>query len=56
MASASRRSHFPARDLGPLPVDAINAVLGTELEPGNVRLSEAAHRHMAEDHPDDYAT
>jgi hypothetical protein len=33
----------------------INAVLGTELEPGNVRLSEQAHRHMAEDHPDDYA-
>jgi hypothetical protein len=28
---------------------------GTELDPGPVRLSEAAHRHMAEDHPDDYA-
>lgn len=33
---------------------SINAALGTELEPGPVRLSEAAHRHMAEDHPDDY--
>jgi hypothetical protein len=38
-----------------LPVAAINAVLGTELEPGHVRLSEQAHRHIAEDHPDDYA-
>jgi hypothetical protein len=33
----------------------INAVLGTELEPGRVRLSRRAHRHIAEDHPDDYA-
>lgn len=33
----------------------INAVLGTELEPGKARLSRSAHRHMAEDHPDDYA-
>jgi hypothetical protein len=55
MPSAPCRPHFPALDLGPLPVDAVNAVLGTELEPGNVRLSETAHRHMAEDHPDDYA-
>jgi hypothetical protein len=35
-------------------VDAINAVLGTELEAGRARLSSAAHRHMAEDHPADY--
>ena len=54
MPSAPCRPHFPI-DLGPLPVDAVNAVLGTELEPGNVRLSETAHRHMAEDHPDNYA-
>ncbi len=46
---------YPAVDLGPLPVEAINAVLGTELEPGHVRLSEQAHRHIAEDHPGDYA-
>jgi hypothetical protein len=46
---------YPAVDLGQLPVGIINAVLGTELEPGRVRLSEQAHRHMAEDHPDDYA-
>jgi hypothetical protein len=32
----------------------INAVLGTELEPGLVRLSRTAHRHMAVDHPADY--
>ncbi len=45
---------YPALDLGLLPVDRINAVLGTELEPGQVRLSRSAHRHMAEDHPADY--
>src|ERR1700722_5384157 len=45
---------YPAVDLGPLPDAAINAVLGTELEPGRVRLSARAHRHIAEDHPDDY--
>jgi hypothetical protein len=45
---------YPAIDLGALPVDAINAVLGTELEPGRVRLSQQAHRHVATDHPDDY--
>jgi hypothetical protein len=33
----------------------VNAVLGTDLEPAPVWLSEQAHRHMAEDHPDDYA-
>jgi len=33
----------------------INATLGTELEPGRARLSRSAHRHMAEDHPHDYA-
>ncbi len=49
-------SHYPAIDLGPLPVEAVNGVLNTELEAGNVRLSSQAHRHMAEDHPDDYET
>ena len=47
---------YPALDLGPLPVDLINRTLGTELEPGRVRLSARAHRHIAEDHPDDYQT
>ncbi len=47
---------YEAIALGELPVDKINAVLGTELEPGLVRLSRSAHRHIAEDHPGDYAT
>ena len=47
---------YPAVDLGPLPVDLINRTLGTELDPGRVRLSSRAHRHIAEDHPDDYPT
>ena len=50
----TRKTYYPAIDLGPLPTAAVNAVLDTELEPGNARLSPAAHRHMAEDHPDDY--
>jgi len=49
-----KRPRYSAVLLGDLPVAAINAALGTELEPGPVRLSEAAHRHMAEDHPNDY--
>jgi hypothetical protein len=40
--------------LGPLPVDAINATLGTELESGEVYLSGRARQHIAEDHPADY--
>lgn len=40
--------------LGPLPVDAIAPILDLEMEAGTVRLSAQAHRHMAEDHPDDY--
>lgn len=40
--------------LGPLPVDAINATLGTELDPGAVYLSGKARQHSAEDHPADY--
>jgi len=51
----AERTRYPACDLGLLPVDVVNVTLGTELEPGRVRLSEAAHRHMAEDHPADYA-
>lgn len=45
---------YPAQDLGPLPVNAINAAIGTELLPGRVRLSRQAHKHMAEDHAADY--
>ncbi len=49
-------TRYPALDLGWLPVDLINRTLGTELDPGRVRLSGRAHRHIAEDHPNDYAT
>jgi hypothetical protein len=58
MSDAHRRPNPPRRYravfLGPLPVEVINRALGTELEPGNVRLSAIAHRHMAKDHPEDY--
>ena len=49
-----KRPRYPAVPLGDLPVVTINAALGTELEPGPVRLSGVAHRHIAEDHPDVY--
>jgi len=49
------RKLYPALDLGPLPVDAINTAIKTELAPGIAHLSTQAHRHMAEDHPADYA-
>jgi hypothetical protein len=45
---------FPAIDLGPLPVALVNDALGAELDQGHARLSQAAHRHMAIDHPADY--
>src|SRR4051794_13765583 len=40
--------------IGPLPADAINSALGTELEIADVWVSRAAHQHIALDHPDDY--
>ena len=46
---------YPALELGQLPVELINATIGTDLIPGIVRLSSAAHRHMAKDHSADYA-
>lgn len=46
----------PPLALGPLPVEAINATLGTELEAGDVHLSARAHEHIARDHSADYAT
>lgn len=38
-----------------LPIRLINELLSTDLFPGDVWLSAAAHRHIAEDHPEDYA-
>ena len=52
---ARRGPRYKAVDLGPLPVDAINKALGTELEAGSARLSATSHKHMAEDHAADYA-
>ena len=49
-----RTPRYKFISLGPLPVEAINKALDTELEPGEARLSATAHRHMAEDHSNDY--
>jgi hypothetical protein len=36
-------------------VDRINRTIGTNLAPGNVGLSKVAHKHIAVDHPVEYA-
>lgn len=54
MADLFKRRYKPFR-VGPLPAALINRALGTELDPADVWVSKAAHRHIAEDHPDDYA-
>jgi hypothetical protein len=46
---------YPQRRFASLCVEAVNAVLGTELEPGPVILSAQAHYHIATDHAADYA-
>jgi hypothetical protein len=45
---------FKAFRVGPLPADAINKVLGTELDVADVWVSKACHAHIANDHPEDY--
>jgi hypothetical protein len=55
MTTHQSKPTYATIELGALPVDLINRALGTELAPGRVRLSVQAHRHMAEDHPGDYA-
>lgn len=45
---------YKAFKVGPLPAAQINAALGLSLGDGDVWVSAQAHRHLAEDHPDDY--
>jgi hypothetical protein len=45
---------FKSFRVGPLPADAINKALGTELEVADVWVSKACHAHIAIDHPQDY--
>lgn len=47
--------NYKAFRVGPLAAAQINKALGLELELGDVWVSRACHRHIAEDHPDDYA-
>lgn len=42
-------------NLGPLPVDEINATLDLQLEPGHVVLTVGAQKHVLRRHPEDYA-
>lgn len=45
---------YKAFKVGPLPAAQINKALDLELEVGDVWVSRACHKHMAEDHPSDY--
>ena len=54
MAKASKKKPVDLI-VGPLPVEAINATLDTELEPGEVVFSAGAQAHAKRRHPDDYA-
>lgn len=57
MASGDRdrgEQSYRAFKVGPLPAERVNRVLGTELDPADVWISKACHRHIAEDHPVDY--
>lgn len=49
------RITFHEIDLGPLPVEVINATLGLELEPGNAVLTVGAQKHVHSRHPKDFA-
>lgn len=46
--------NYKAFRVGPLAAEQINRALDLELDDGDVWVSRACHRHMAEDHPSDY--
>lgn len=48
------RKKYTAFRVGPLPAEAINKALGTELDAADVWVSKACHSHIAIDHPEDY--
>ncbi len=50
----TKRHKYRPIDFPALPVDLINRILGTELEPGPAHMSGLAHRHAATDHAADY--
>jgi hypothetical protein len=45
---------YKAFRISPLPANAINAALSTELDVADVWVSKAAHQHIALDHAPDY--
>ncbi len=45
---------FKAFRVGPLPAQAINRAIDTELDVADVWVSKACHAHIAIDHPEDY--
>lgn len=48
------RTIYRAQRICVFPVELINQTLETELSPGDAWLSQMAHQHFAQDHPNDY--
>lgn len=46
--------NYKAFRVGPLAAEQINRAMNLDLDDGDVWVSRACHRHIAEDHPDDY--
>jgi hypothetical protein len=49
-----KKSTFVLLELGPLPVEVIEATLGIEIEPGPVVFTVSNQKHSAVRHPDDF--
>ncbi len=54
MAKSRKPKSVPIQ-FGPLPVQAINAALGFELDPGDVIMSIGAQRHVQKQRPDEFS-
>lgn len=50
----AKKTKLVPLDLGDMPVDKINAALGTELEPGKVAFSVNAQIHASRKHQNEY--
>lgn len=54
MADKPKRHGPPDLEIGPMPVEAINRVLGYDLDPGTAVFSTAAQLHANRQHPAEY--
>ena len=55
MTRKASHQGFRLLELGPLPIDAIEATLGIELEAGPVVFTASNQKHALKSHPDDFS-